>query len=181
MIEYSDNDLVRQCLEGNTGAFEQLVNKYHKTLFNIVYRMMNNYDDAEDITQAAFVKAYEKLNTFKPKFKFFSWIYRIAVNESLNYLNQKKQFEQLDNDLVSKEKTPEEAYDEMELSKTIQNALMKLDLNYRAIVVLKHFQGCSYREIGYIMDLPEKTVKSRLFTARQLLKNVLLDKGLQGK
>lgn len=175
--EHDDAALVRECLAGNTKAFEALVDKYQKVIFNVAYRMINNYDDAEDITQSVFIKVYEKLNIFNPKFKFFSWLYRMAVNESLNYLNQKKRTEILNADsIVSKEKTPEEIYTELELSEKIQDALMELDPDHRILIVLRHFQDCSYKEMSYILDIPEKTVKSRLFTARQLLKTVLIGK-----
>jgi len=140
--------------------------------------MTKNYEDAEDITQSVFVKAYEKLNTFQSRYKFFSWIYRIAVNETLNYLNQNKRIKGLNQNFVSKEKTPDESYEETELNEKLQDALMNIDPEYQILIVLKHFQDCSYKEIAYIVNIPEKRVKSRLFTARQLLKDVLITKGI---
>jgi len=93
MIANNDTDLVQECLAGNTKAFEALIDKYQKKIFNIVYRMTGNDDDAEDITQSVFIKVYEKLSSFNPKYKFFSWLYRIALNESLNLMNQKKDWQ----------------------------------------------------------------------------------------
>ena len=112
------------------------------------------------------------------KFKFFNWIYRIAVNESLNYIKQQSRTEDLDTDLISPENTPEESFSETELASTIQDSLMELEPDYRILIVLKHFQSFSYNEIACILDMQEKTVKSRLFTARQLLREVLIRKGV---
>jgi RNA polymerase sigma-70 factor (ECF subfamily) len=180
MIENTDTNLIQECLIGNTKAFEALIDKYQKKIFNIVYRMTGNYDDAEDITQSVFIKVYEKLNSFNPKFKFFSWLYRIALNESLNLMNQKKRLAELDADFLTIEKTPEEKYDELELSERIQDALMNIELNHRILIVLKHFEGFSYQEMAFMLDISEKKAKSRLFSARQVLKDVLITKGIVG-
>jgi RNA polymerase sigma-70 factor (ECF subfamily) len=180
MIENSDNDLVQECLTGNTKAFEALIDKYQKKIFNIIYRMTNNYDDAEDITQSIFIKVYEKLEHFKPKFKFFSWLYRIALNESLNHVNQKRRLTELDADTLIKDKTPADDYNELEVNEHVQDALMHIAPEQRILIVLKHFEGLSYQEIAYSLDISEKKVKSRLFDARRLLKQVLITKGIWG-
>ena len=173
----TDSILVEQCLRGDRKSFESIVEKYQKTMFNAALRIVNDYDDAQDVTQSSFVKAFENLSSYDPKYKFFSWLYRIGVNESLNFLNQKKDFEGLDDGLISRDKGPEEAYHDLEQREDVREALMCLKIDYRTVVVLKHFQNLSYKEISYILDLPEKTVKARLFTARQLLREVLLKKG----
>lgn len=178
MIEYNDNNLVRQCLSGNLKAFEALVDKYQKTIFNVAYRMTNNIEDAEDITQVVFMKAYEKMCNFNPRFKFFSWIYRIAVNETLNHLNQKKRIDELNPNMISKEKIPDEVLKQTEVTERIHVALMKIPDEYQVLIVLKHFQDFSYHEISNILDISEKKVKSRLYTARQLLGNILIKNGL---
>jgi len=180
MIENTDNNLVQECLAGNTRAFEALIDRYQKKIFNIVYRMTKNYDDAEDITQSVFIKVYENLSSFNPKYKFFSWLYRIALNESLNLKNRKKRLAELDADFITSEKSPEDIYDELELSERIQDALMAIELEHRALILLKHFEGFSYQEMAYILDLSEKKVKSRLFSARQILKDVLINRGIVG-
>ena len=177
MTENDDSILVEQCLRGDRKAFEVIVEKYQKTIFNVALRIVNDYDDAQDVTLSSFVKAFENLRSFDPKYKFFSWLYRIGVNESLNFLNQKKSFEGLDDSLISRDKGPEEAYHDLEQREDIREALLRLKLDYRTVVVLKHFQNLSYKEISYILDLPEKTVKARLFTARQFRREILLKKG----
>jgi RNA polymerase sigma-70 factor (ECF subfamily) len=178
MEQGDDLILVRKCLQGDNGAFAIILDKYQKIVFNLAFRMVNDFDDAEDITQSVFINVFEKLQSFNSKYRFFSWLYRIAVNESLNFLNQRKQFEELNSEIVSEEKTPEETYDEIETTRDVQKALMSLKPDYRIAVVLKHFQDLSYEEISHILDIPEKTVKSRLFTARQLLGRELLKKAM---
>ena len=177
MIEKDDTDLVRQCLAGNKKAFERLVEKYHKTIFNIVYRMTRNYEDSADITQSVFLKTYENLGAFKPKFKFFSWLYRIVVNEALNFIKSGKKLSELDSKLISTEKNPEQKYADIELGVQVQSALMELDPEYRILILLKHFQHCSYQEISESLGLPLKKVKSRLYSARQMLKDILIRRG----
>ena len=178
MNERSDTELVRQCLQGVTKAFEALVLRYQKPIFNTVYRMTKSADDAEDITQMAFIKAYEKLDTYKPKYKFFSWIYRIAVNEALNAIQSKDRFCTLNRSVEDEGKTPEDIYEESELNETIQDALLEMSRDHHALIILKHFQDFSYRDIAFILDIPEKKVKSRLFTARQQIKEILLRRGI---
>jgi RNA polymerase sigma-70 factor (ECF subfamily) len=177
-MERSDRELVTECLAGSELAFGTLVDRYQKVVFNVAYRMTNDYDAADDITQSVFIKGFEKMSSFNAKFKFFSWLYRIAVNESLNYINRNKRTEELSPDLRANQKTPEQAYSEAEVGEKVEEALMQLDPKYRIVVVLKHFRDCSYREISDILQLPEKTVKSRLFTAKQLLKSILVERGI---
>ena len=178
MSEEQDEKLVQRCLEGDRRAFEALVEKYQKIVFNVALRMTRDHADAQDIAQSAFIKAYEKLNTFDPKFKFFSWLYRIVVNESLNFLTQRRKFEELDEELVSDDTSPEDVEQENATERKIQDCLMELRVEHRVIVVLKHLQDLSYGEISNILDIPEKTVKSRLFTARAILRGLLLKKGI---
>ena len=155
-----------------------LVERYDKKLFNTSYRMVNDYEDAMDATQTTFVKAYEKLHTFNPSYRFFSWIYRILLNESLNLLHQRKRFDQLDSDIILRTKNPEDDYKEREAGRHIQAALMDMKPDYRVLIVLKHFQDLSYDEISGVTGIPTKTVKSRLFTARRQLRELLLRRGI---
>ena len=179
MTEADDRTLVQQCLQGERDAFGMLVNRHQKAVFNLALRMTKSYFEAQDVAQTVFVKAYEKLNEYDARYRFFSWIYRMAVNESLNFIKRDRRLEGLDpeREYATLLPTPEVEYEENEMSRNVQNALMQLKADYRAIIILKHFQDLSYHEIGYILDIPEKTVKSRLFTARQVLKQVLLKQG----
>ena len=179
MTEPNDGELVRQCLHGDREAFGMLVGRHQTAIFNLALRMIRNYHEAQDIAQTVFIKAYEKLGEYDARHKFFSWIYRMAMNESLNFVKRSRRFEGLDleQEYPAREQTPEENYEENEISRNVQNALMFLKADYRALIILKHFEGLSYHELAYIFDLPEKTVKSRLFSARQILKTVMLKQG----
>jgi RNA polymerase sigma-70 factor, ECF subfamily len=168
-----DINLVQECLGGNGRSYDALVEKYHKTIFRLAVKLIRDFDDAEEITQTVFVKAYENLRSYNSKYKFFSWLYRITINETINYGKKLKHNEAISEELESDNDSPDEITETNELNSTIRTALMKLDTIYRIPIVLKHFDGYSYKELSEILNIPEKTVKSRLFTGRQLLKNLL--------
>jgi RNA polymerase sigma-70 factor (ECF subfamily) len=178
MSSEPDARIVEACLEGDRKAYRVLMDRYEKKLFNAAYRVVGNYEDAADATQAAFVKAYEHLRTFDPSRKFFSWIYRILLNESLNIVKQRERFGEFSDDIAAKTEDPEEHYADSETGRRIQSAIMHLKTDYRVVIVLKHFQGLSYREMSDVVGIPEKTIKSRLFSARRQLKDILLRKGI---
>jgi RNA polymerase sigma-70 factor (ECF subfamily) len=169
-----DEQLVARCLGGDVEAFAPLVERYQKVLFNVAYRVLGNREDARDATQTAFVKAYTKLATYDSAHRFFSWIYRIVVNESLNVRTRRPPHLGLDETLVSSASPHAEA-EARETSARIQAGLQKLTPEHREVVVLRHFAELSYSDIGAALGLPEKTVKSRLYTARQRLGQILLD------
>lgn len=167
-----DAERARRCLQGDHQAFEPWVAEYQKVLFNVALRMVGNYEDARDVTQTTFVKAYEKLDTYDSRHRFFSWIYRIMINEALNLIQRRKTSQPLDPNLVSRENPQEEAQFR-ELSERVQAALMKLPPDYREVLVLRHFAELSYTEMSSLLRIPEKTVKSRLYTARQRMAEML--------
>ena len=173
MDKPDDRELVRRCRQGDTRAFETLLDRYQRPVYNAAYRMLDNADDARDVAQTVFLKAWENLGRYDPRYKFFSWIYRIALNESVNSLQKRSRTDALDGEPESTTGGPDIAADEAMRSLQIQSALMKLKPDYRAVIVLKHFVDCNYAEISRILDIPEKTVKSRLYSARQLLKEAL--------
>jgi RNA polymerase sigma-70 factor (ECF subfamily) len=168
-----DNALISRFLGGERNAFEPLVERYQKAVYNVALRMSNDPDDAADITQNVFIKASEKLGSYDPKYRFFSWIYRIAVNESINFVQAAKRGEALPEELASGDGNPEEIAQAGMLSESVEEGLLQLGDDSRIVIVLRHFEELSYDEIGSILDLPVKTVKSRLFTARQALKKIL--------
>lgn len=176
-----DTALISDCKRGDRNALETLVRRYEKPIYNAAYRMLGNPDDAADITQIAFLKVFENLDRYNPKFKFFSWIYRIAVNESINLLKRRGHQEPFDDKQASNLRDPEAMVDAERLCNCVQEVLMELQEEYRAVIVLRHFTECSYHEIGEILQIPDKTVKSRLYTARQIMKDKLSAKGLVGK
>ena len=167
-----DRGLVRRCLEGQGDAFRGLVDRYNRPLFNVAIRMLGNVQDAEDVTQTVFLNAFLKLRTYNPRHKFFSWIYRMAVNESLNTLKRRKPMGGLENasDIQTLVAAPDSA---VELQDRVGKALMSLKPDDRAVVVLKHFVSFTYQEIADVLEIPVRTVKSRLFTARERLRDAL--------
>ncbi len=176
----SDAVLVTECMAGNERAFETLVRKYQKPIYNLALRVVRDPEDAEDIVQTVFIKAYEKLSSFDRSRQFFSWIYRIAVNESINFSKQRKRLDEYESGVTAVNSlTPEKSYHDQELSQRIGRAISLLKMDYRLVLVLKHYHDMSYQEIGDILQIPEKTVKSRLFTARQLLKEILEKEGIR--
>ena len=173
-----DEMIVEACLAGDRKAFEVLVDRYEKKLYNASYRIVGDAEDAMDATQSAFVKAYEKLHTFNPSYRFFPWMYRILINESLNIVSRRRRFEELDSNIEVPGRSPEQRFSDRELGRHLQAAMMDLKPDQRVVVALRHYQGFTYKEIGQVLKLPEKTVKSRLFTARRQLRGILQRKGI---
>jgi RNA polymerase sigma-70 factor (ECF subfamily) len=177
VADEQDRALVRRYLDGEREAAGDLVDRYQRRLFNVALRMLGNVQDAEDVTQTVFGNAFDALKSYDPKYRFFSWIYRMTVNESLNALKRRKQTVGMDEDFdvaapVSRSSGAVEAADR------VSKALMELKPDDRAVVVLKHFVSFSYEEIAAVLDVPVKTVKSRLFTARERLRMTLQEQGI---
>ena len=178
MTDVSDLDLVSECLGGNSRAFGTLIDRYQMTVFNTALKMVNDYNDAQDIAQTVFAKAYEKLDTFNPTYKFFSWIYRMVVNESINWQKKKKYHKELDHKVISIGKTPDRVLDDKELSESMRDAIVELPPDYRTVIISRHFEDLTYKEMAQTLKIPEKTIKSRLFTARKLLCDILIKRGI---
>ena len=174
----SDTALVNDCKRGDPEALRSLVSRYERPVYNAAYRMMGNRDDAADVTQAAFLKVFEHLDRYDSKYKFFSWIYRIAINESIDQLKRRGTQQQLDDQQVSNERGPEDMAVASALCDSVQVVLMELQQDYRAVIVLRHFGEFSYQQISEILQIPEKTVKSRLYSSRQVMKQKLCEQGI---
>jgi RNA polymerase sigma-70 factor (ECF subfamily) len=178
MNKLDDKKLMERCINGDRQAFEDLLNRYERIVYNAAYRMLNSSDDASDVTQTVFLKVFEHLDQYDPRHRFFSWIYRITMNESINWLKKSNRTEPLVGETPDNAHGPEAEAGNEQLSEDMQAALMAISTDYRTVIVLKHVLGCSYREISDILEIPEKTVKSRLYSARQLLKDNLEERGL---
>lgn len=165
--------------KGDSRAFEQLVDRYEKIIFHSAYRIVGDRDDAADITQATFVKVFERIDSFNPRFKFFSWIYRISVNEAYNFHKRSKQAAALVVEPKTDQPGPYEDYRQNEMCEHLEQALANMTYEYRVVIVLKHLMLLSYKEIADVLKVPEKTIKSRLFTARQVLHRQLVEQGYQ--
>ena len=178
MDKPDDTDLVQRSIKGDRRAFEALLVRYEKPVYNAAYRMLHSPEDAKDVTQTVFLKVFENLDRYDPHYRFFSWIYRIALNESINCLNKQNRLDTMDREPVSETDNPEEETRMAQLEVDVQAALMTIKPDYRTVIILKHFLECSYAEISQILDIPEKKVKSRLYTGRQLLKAALTRRGV---
>jgi len=139
--------------------------------------MSGNAEDARDLVQVVFIKAYQRLDSFDGRSRFFSWLYRIAINESLNFLNRRRRQVELDEQLQSNERSPDEHAASGEEERMVQAALQDLTPEYRQVIILRHFLDLSHVEMGGVLRLPEKTVKSRLHTARVRLGEALRKRG----
>jgi RNA polymerase sigma-70 factor, ECF subfamily len=179
MDEVDEDALIERSLAGDGRAFGELIGAYERVVFNLALRMVNDREDARDLTQNVFIKAYRKLETFDRQRRFFSWIYRITINESLNLISRRKRHEELDEEIVSEERSPEERMDETQSQGLVQAAMMELSEDHRQTIILRHFLDQSHREMSELLDIPEKTVKSRLYTARQQLGEVLRRRGVR--
>jgi RNA polymerase sigma factor, sigma-70 family len=176
--EQLDREAVERCRGGDLDAFGDLVERYERPVFNTILHMVGDAEDAREICQQVFTKAFEHLASYDRERRFFSWIYRIAVNESINHLQARRPYvplgEQLEQHLLP---NPAEAFAELERSSHLHEAINRLGENYRAVIILHHFVHLSYGEIADALHVAEKTVKSRLFSARQLLRAAMEARG----
>jgi RNA polymerase sigma-70 factor (ECF subfamily) len=164
-----DGAAVKRCLDGEPAAFEVLVGRYQKTMFNVALRMLGNYEDARDAAQNTFVKAYEKLGTYDPERRFFSWIYRILMNECLNLRRRPATEPLADTGAAVADSSEVDVVEAAERKRDVRQAILSLSPAYREVIVLRHFAALSYEQMSEAIGVPTKTVKSRLHTARQQL------------
>lgn len=180
--------LVKRARQGDMGAYDDLVKRYQERIYATIYHMTSNHEDANDLAQEAFIKAFQALKSFKGGSSFYTWIYRIAVNKTINFLKQRKNRAQLslndldfnaehDPDLVAliSDKTPRRDAGLAELQEKLNAAMQKLSEHHRLVVTLHDVQGMSHEEIAAVMDCNIGTVRSRLFYARQQLQALLSD------
>ena len=178
MIEDPDDVLVRRCRDGDRTAFVALVRRYRGPIYNCAYRVLGREEDASDVTQGVFLKVIQRLDQYDPNYKFFSWIYRMALNDALNMLRDRGREAPMEEGMegaADERSNPEAQVSDKQEAHRIQQALMRMKVSDRAVLTLRHFSDCSYEEIAEIMELEVKTVKSRLFEARQRLRQLLVD------
>ena len=180
--------LVKQAQRGDLEAYDELIRRYQERIYATVYHMTANHEDANDLAQEAFIKAFQALKSFKGGSSFYTWVYRIAVNKTINFLKQRRNKGQMslddldfnaehDPDLVAliSDKTPRREVGLAELQEKLNAAMQKLSEPHRLAVTLHDVQGLSHEEIANIMDCNVGTVRSRLFYARQQLQAYLSD------
>jgi RNA polymerase sigma factor RpoE len=187
-IKAEETELIGRARRGDMSAYDVLVRRYQERIYATVYHMTSNHEDANDLAQEAFIKAYQALNSFKGGSSFYTWVYRIAVNKTINFLKQRKNRVQVslndldfnaehDPDLVAliSDKTPRRDLGLAELQEKLNAAMQKLSEHHRLVVTLHDVQGLSHEEIAAIMECNIGTVRSRLFYARQQLQAYLSD------
>jgi RNA polymerase sigma-70 factor (ECF subfamily) len=178
VYQETDWELVQRYRGGDRAAFAELMTRYQRPVYNAAFGVLHRAEDAKDITQDVFLKVVDRLNEYDPKFKFFSWIYRIALNESFNLKRRNNRDDPRDVETslpASEGDNPEKQVGDEQLSQRIRSALMRMSESDRTVISLRHFSECSYETIGQILELDEKTVKSRLFEARQRLRKLLAE------
>ena len=175
MSDDSDHALLERYRRGDAAAFRELVVRYQRPVYNAAFGVLHNADDARDVAQTVFMRVAERADDYDPGHKFFSWIYRIAVNESLNVLRRNGREDALDEDaeIADARAGPEGTLEHEERARLVRRALAKMSATDRTVITLRHFAELSYQEIAEATGVDEKTVKSRLFEARQRLRALL--------
>lgn len=183
----ADATYIRRALDGDQNAFKQIMTKYHGPIFAMVYRMVHIREEAEDLVQETFIKAFNSLNSFNEAYAFSTWLYKIAVNNCIDYFRKKRlRTFPLENPIQAKEgeikrdfpdieTTPENRMISDEKTSKIENAINRLPEKYRIAIELRHKDDKSYEEIADILKIPLGTVKARIFRAREMLKKELKD------
>ncbi len=174
-----DNSLIERILAGETDAFEEIIRDYGRLVNHIVYRMIPNITDREDICQDVFVKVYQNLSSFRSDAKLSTWIGRITTNRCMDFLGKKslpladEAFDKATESAIDNEQRADERTELAEISVLLKNEINKLPAVYKTIITLYHLDENNYAEIGKILKMPEGTVKSYLFRARKMLRQQL--------
>ena len=190
LMSKNEKTLIDRTKKGDKNAFEGLLLLNEKKVYNLVYRMTGNREDAFDIAQEAFMKAYNNLDSFKEESSFSTWVYRIAANVAIDFLRKRDKIsttafytvmndgqDEVEIQLVDKNQTPEQAYEVVEFNELLQKAMDKLPADQKTIIILRDISGLSYEEISNIILVNMGTVKSRISRAREKLREILLSNG----
>ena len=187
-LKETDSELISQAKRGEGKAYDKLLNKYRNSVYNLVFRMVRDVQEAEDLTQEAFIKAFNSLAQFNEEYAFSTWLYKIATNNCIDFFRKRKlQTLSLDKPIQYKDSeiqqeipdtdlNPEKTILAKERSAIIREAIDTLPEKYHSAIVLRHSEEKSYEEIAEILNLPIGTVKARIFRAREML-----NKALKGK
>jgi len=187
-LKRDDVELVRKAKEGDTKAYDQLTLMYKDVVFSIVYRMVRNKQEAEDLTQEAFIKAYNSLHSFNEEYAFSTWLFKIATNNCIDFFRKRKlktysmeetiryKDDEIRHEYASPDPNVEHDLVADERSKILREAIEELPEKYRIVIVLRHQKEYSYEQIAEDLDLPLGTVKARIFRAREMLNKLLRGK-----
>lgn len=177
-LEEDDARLVVACKNGDQDAFSLLVQRYQRRVFNLVFRMLQNYEEASEVTQEAFLAAWQGLPAFRGEARFSTWLYRIAYNCALKQLETRKRDKALHMALQAEQNLEEEAskmtlIEALDKQEMVQEQLSQLPPKYRIVLILRHLQDMTYEEMAEVLTMPIGTIKTHLFRARNLLKERL--------
>lgn len=184
-VQPTDEELVDAVLRGERERFGDLVERYHGRLVNYLFRLLRSVEDAHELTQEVFIKVYQALDRYDPRYRFSTWIFRVAQNAAIDEIRKRRvrtvSFERPEDEEggtrdwepVSPDRGPYAALRNVERGGAIQDAIERLPWEYRELVVLRHFGELSYDEIARLKELPLGTVKNKLFRGRQMLKEEL--------
>jgi len=170
-------ELIRRIQQGNVNEYRLLVERYQSVIFNLLLNMLLHQELAKDLTQEVFLRAYEKLDTFNFQSRFFSWIYRIAINSAISHNKKQSNVVKLESKHDIADNQAESGEISGERDQLIQRAITKLNELHSSVIILKYFENLSYAEMAIKLGITEKKVKSRLFDARQTLKGLLEREG----
>ena len=187
--DVSEVDLVRRCQAGNSEAFDELVTRYRTRVFGMIYNMVHSEQDAWDLAQDSFVKAWKSIGRFRGQSSFYTWIYRIVMNVTIDWLRKKqvksgaefddsiqlKEVEPGSRTVPQAEALPSEHMEQTEIRGEIDKAIAQLSPEHRAVILMKEIEGMQYHEIAEALGCSIGTVMSRLFYARKKLQNLLKD------
>ena len=189
LIPATDHELIALARTGSEKAYRELLDRYQRPVFSLVYRMVRDRELAEDLAQETFVKVFNHLDRFNPKYKFSSWIFKIASNLAIDTLRKREpltvsldgsrhaetpdEIESTRITVESKDENPEEFLEAKELGQEIERAISRLRPEYRTAILLRHVEGRAYEEIAEIMSLPLGTVKTFIHRARGELRETL--------
>lgn len=183
LVEQNDAELVRQTLCGNTAAYNGLVQRYQRQVYNLAFRMLGNAEDAGDLVQETFLRAYGALGSFRQDASFLTWLYKIASNLCIDQLRSRKAKGALSLDVEleegreprseSRTSAPEDTAVRNAVQDVVHRAILNLPERYRKVVIMRHLQDMSVEEIATILDEPTGTVKTHLFRARAMLRERL--------
>jgi len=182
-VSADDQRLIAECLQGNTTAFGVLVRRYQERLYNSVYRLVENAEDAQDVVQEAFLNAYQSLDCFKGDAQFFTWLYRIAVNTAISLKRKRRAMVRMETGVNgepgiepldrSAESRPGHALEQAEQETRVHQALNRLSPEHRTVLIMKDMEGQKYETMAEVLQVPIGTIRSRLHRARLELRELL--------
>ncbi len=186
----TDGELIVDAVNGRVDGFEELVRRYQRPIIGYVFRMLGDYESSLDVTQEVFIKVYNSLRKYSPEYKFSTWLYRIAHNAAIDHMRrnsttaQSLEAENADGtyqiQIESKCPTPEQDHERKEWRTEIDAVVKCLPTAYRDLVLLRHSRDLSYDEIAEVTGLPLGTVKNRLFRAREMMREIFIERGFTG-